>query len=686
MSFYFLDSPEHLTKEQVGGKGYYLHQMAQDNLPIPEASFLSTDLWKEYRANPKATTEKLKKEIIPQIVSYFKEHNGGNMPLVSVRSAGAVSMPGMMDTILNVGVNQKYFKDLLAGAKPAKGKSKKKADKGDDPEAFAANIYARFLTMYGQTVLGMKKEGFPAHDKFSTIADVQVAFEELYAQRKQPFPSQKPEEQLLACVLAVFDSWDNDRAKLYRKLNNINNDAGTAVVIQKMVFGNRNDLSATGVLFSRDPSNGKNVLTGEYLVAAQGEDVVSGSHTPKNISEMREEFPDAFEQLQQISDRLEQKYKQVQDIEFTIEDDKVYILQARTAKCAPYAKLKMLMDMYKSQEISAQDVLDNLSRKEYLELNVKQVDASARRADGQGLPASMGAMVGRVVFGPSTKYKGEPTIFLAQETTPDDLEAIQLATGILTASGGVTSHAAVVARGMGKVCVVGCKDVKIKKSNNGDISATIDGKEVKSGDWVTLDANEGKVWVGNDVNIIDAQNTQIFWDLEDLVLDANPEWTRITSKVDEVVKGKQTYFLTYDLDDKDETFVEDELRDALRYLTGILDLTGKLDFLQEKYNNQFLFTDSSAEKTFLLKKRIIGRLVFEMNMEDLADIEVHLGKYEKEYGDDFKRMGLRVRPSSDISTSASSKASLIVSQQYDTKIPANRMAISSKNALLGVLK
>lgn len=684
MSYYFLNHDKTLTKEQIGGKGYYLHQMKQDDLPIPEASFISTELWQEYRKDKKKTLEKLKKQVIPDIVSYFKEHNNGEMPLVSVRSAGAVSMPGMMDTILNVGVNQKYFKDMLA-APLGTGKGKKQKSGVD--ESFIADNYARFLTMYGDTVLGMKKEIFPRHEKFKKVSDVEAHFEALYEKHKQKMPSQKVEEQLLSCVLAVFDSWDNDRAKLYRKLNNIDENAGTAVVIQQMVFGNKNDQSATGVLFSRNPSNGVAQMTGEFLIKAQGEDVVSGSHTPLNLEELRDHNEQAYDTLLEISERLEKKYKQIQDIEFTIEDGKVYILQARTAKCSPFAKLKMLMDMKKGGEISRQDVLDGFTKQEFLELNVKQVDIpNAPSPDGTGLPASMGALKGRVVFGPSEKYKGEPTIFVAKETTPDDLEAIQMATGVLTASGGVTSHAAVVARGMGKICIVGCSDIKMSKDGQ---SGTINGKKIESGDWLTMDATTGQVWLGKDIPILDAQNSQIFWDLEALVMQANPQWTRMTSNVDDLETGSQRYYLTYPLDDADDELLRNELKDATTYLTGIMDLTGKLDYLQNKYEGKFMFADVAAEKVFLRKKEVLRDIAYS-EYDAQFDFEVYLGPYEEDHAASFRQMGYKVKDSSEIGFEMEGKKALskekILTQRVDKSIPDEKVVISSKNALLGVLR
>lgn len=693
MSFYFLNSPENLTKDQIGGKGYYLHQMAQDNLPIPEAAFVSTELWQEYRNDPKKTVAKLKKEVIPQIVAYFKEHNDGNMPLVSVRSAGAVSMPGMMDTILNVGINQKYFKDLLAeeaeAVQPAKKKKSKKLEDMvgiNRTEEFAADVYARFLSMYGTTVLGMKKDLFPTQ-KWRSIADVEVAFDHVYSKNKKDFPSQKVEEQLLSCILAVFDSWDNERAKLYRELNKINENAGTAVVIQRMVFGNKNDLSATGVMFSRNPSSGIQELTGEYLVNAQGEDVVSGSHTPKNMDEMEDEFPQAYEQLKKIAEDLENKYKQMQDIEFTIENNKVFVLQARTAKCSPYARLKMLMDMYNFKEISANEVLDNLSLKEYLDLNIKQVDQSYDRpANGTGLAASMGAIAGRVVFGPSYKYEGENTIFVAKETTPDDLQAIQLSTGILTASGGATSHAAVVARGMGKVCVVGCSDLKLSTKNGREV-ATIGGVEVSDGDWITLDANEGKVWVGNEVPIVDASNSKVFQQLEDLVLEANPEWTRVTAKVNDIIRENKTYFLTYEFDDCDYDLLYNELNDAIDFLNGTMDLTGKLDYLQQKYPNQFLFADITAQQAFERKKEVLEKIALNRAGEPMDGFKLYLGPYQTKFGGALRMAGYKILDADEVSLDPKNlSASIIITQQINKNIPSDKVAISSKNALLGVLK
>jgi len=717
--FYLLNTKTKVTKEEVGGKGYYLHQMHEDGLPVPHAAFITTDLWKEYRKNPKKVIEKLKKTIIPAITDYLKSENGGVMPLVSVRSAGAVSMPGMMDTILNVGVSQKYFKEIgvfdeknqsvksdedkasedKAKKPPAKGKSTKKSAKNgrkaaeslDDilsglrektVENFAADNYARFLSMYGATVLGIPKEKFPVQKKWEKVSDVLVAFEEVYKKAKKDMPPDKPDEQILNCILAVFDSWDNDRAVLYRKLNNIDNSAGTAVVVQRMVFGNKNDLSATGVMFSRNPSSGQNTLTGEYLTNAQGEDVVSGSHTPKNMNEMRDEFPDAYEELKNVSETLEKKYKQMQDIEFTIEDDKVFILQARTAKCSPYAKLKMLMDMQKTGAITSDEVFNGLSLKEYLDLNIKQVDQGFDRpADGKGLPASMGALSGRIVFGPSYKYKDEPTVFVAKETTPDDLEAIQMSAAILTASGGATSHAAVVARGMGKVCVVGCNDLKVNMEKQ---EIVLGSKKLGEGEWITIDANSGKVWAGKDIPIVDAQNSPLFWSLEQLVMDANPEWTRVTGKVDEIVNGNKTYYLTYELDEAEDDFIAKELRDALDYLTGTMDLTGKLDYLEKKYPGQFLFSDVNAERIFLKKKDILKEVITEVSVFDLP-IEIYLGDYEKKHGAEIRAMGFKIKPSGDV-TFNKKGGELVVTQQFDPTIPKEKLAISSKNALLAVLK
>lgn len=643
--YYFVNSNQKLSKDQIGGKGFYLHQMYQDGLPIPEAVFLSTELWKKYYTNKEQTISYLKTTVIPDLVNYFKNTNHGKMPLLSVRSSGAVSMPGMMDTILNVGVNHTFLKDFIgkSSQKVSNKKIKNLSDLKiqDRGEEFAVDIYTRFLTMYGQTVLSLPKEAFKSVKSCTTIEEVQSVFEKIYNDFHQKLPSQSLEEQLLACILAVFDSWNNDRAKLYRKINSIDEDAGTAVVIQRMVFGNKNDLSATGVLFSRHPSTGESVLTGEYLVNAQGEDVVSGSTTPENLENMANKFPRVYIELEHIAQKLEHKYKQVQDIEFTIENNCLFVLQARTAKCSPFAKLKMLIDLYKTNDISPQDVLGNFSLKEYLELNIKKVDdLNAPKEDGKGLPASMGALTGRVVFEASHKYK-EPTIFVAHETTPDDLEAIQFATGILTASGGATSHAAVVARGMGKVCVVGCSDLKISEKNH-QKSAKINGKNVQDGDWLTIDANTGKVWVEKNIPIIDASNSKIFWALEDLALDLYPTWTRVTSNVDELNKDKKAYFLTYNFDDKDLDFIRDEFRDICLYLNGILDLTGQIDYLDEKYAHQFLFSHVIGEETFNKKKELLLEVSLQFTKEELADIQVYLGPYQTKYAAEFKMAGFHV--------------------------------------------
>lgn len=673
----FLNTPGAPTREQVGNKGYYLHQMASIGLPVPPAALLTTDLWKQYRAAPDKTIKHLREVIIPQIVEYLCAQNDGVMPLVSIRSAGAVSMPGMMDTVLNVGITPDFLESAQASAQ-------------EGEQTFAADVYARFLSMYGHTVLGLDKKAFDNPPTLDSIEQVRAHYQSVYEGLGQQLPDQSPEDQILRCVLAVFDSWDNERASLYRKLHKLDDKAGTAVVVQRMVFGNKNNASATGVLFSRNPNNGAPDMVGEYLVQAQGEDVVSGSHTPLSFDLMREDFPEAYEQLEKIALSLERASKQVQDIEFTIEDEKLYILQSRAAKCSPFAKLRMLMDLHRrTDDISPQDVLDGLSMSEYLDLNVRQVDPSfTQTPDGKGLAASMGALSGRVVFGPSTKYQGDSTVFVAKETTPDDLQAIHLATGILTASGGATSHAAVVARGMGKVCVVGCSGLKVEVGSDGVEQARLGSHTLRSGDWITVDANRGLVWVGKDVPIVDAQNSQLFWDLEDLVFDANPQWTRTTSKVDEVVKDKPTLLLTYALDDHDDEFLQSELVDATRYLTGVMDLTGKLDFLQAKYPGQFLFAETSAEANFLRKKKALIAHAQSMPLDAEFDFEVYLGPYEEKYESDFRFAGFKVRPSVDISfdPSNNNKASLVVVQDDDTAVPPERLAISSRNALLRVLK
>lgn len=680
---HFLDTKEKLSKKLIGGKGYYLYDMQSfikdeslDGVSIPPASFLTTELWDQYRKDPKKTISLLKKEIIPEMIAYFKKQNDGDMPLISIRSAGAVSMPGMMDTVLNVGMNQKYITQKCMG-------TDKENDK--DTQKFIADSYAQFLAMYGETVLGMDKGVFP-HEKPEEIAQVIKKYENIYTKNNQKMPSQKIEEQILNCVLAVFDSWDNERARLYRQINNIDENAGTAVVLQQMVFGNKNKLSATGVMFSRNPSSGKNELTGEFLVQAQGEAVVAGTHTPLNMNQMSRKFPEAYDILKDFAKALEKKYKQMQDIEFTIEDGKVYILQARTAKCSPQAKLQMLMDMRSSRQISSKDVLNNLSKAEYMELNTKQIDSSFdKKPDGTGLVGSMGAINARVVFGASVKYT-EPTVYVAEQTTPDDLEAIQLSSSILTAKGGVTSHAAVVARAMGKVCVVGCNDLKIKKDKNGDITAKIGGKEIKSGDYITLDANTGRVWVGKDVPIIDATDSEIFWDLEDLVIDSHKGWTRLASDVDDLESGKQRFYMTYRLDDGDEEFVEKEIADATEYLTGVMDLTGKFDYMQRESDDSFPFSKPMAEKVFLKKKQALLNISKD-NFNASYDFKIYLGPYEKKHAGALKLAGFKILPSKEVSFKQDTdEAKYVVSRDINLDVENDKVVISSKNALLGVLK
>lgn len=679
--FHFLDSTADLTKNDVGGKGFYLHQMAKQDLPIPQAAFLTTGMWREWRDHPAKVESELRTTVIPAIIEYLKANNNGVLPLVSVRSAGAVSMPGMMDTILNVGVSEKFLT-----SKAWLGDEVKSPAEQSEADGFAADTFARFLTMYGTTVLDMPKTAFEHDRVFKNIGEVQVHFEKIYKKHKQTLPSQDPAEQIFNCAMAVFRSWDNDRAKLYRKLNGIDENAGTAVVIQRMVFGNKNKLSASGVLFSRNPSTGVNELTGEYLVNAQGEDVVAGVRTPDDLKHLEDDIPGAYSILKRITEGLEARYRQMQDVEFTIEDGQVFILQARTAKCSPFAKLRMLIEMYKFNDISAQDVLDGLGMKDYLEMNIRQVDpAYAVRPDGEGLAASMGAIQGRVVFGPSRKYEGEPTIYCAKETTPDDLQAIQLATGILTATGGVTSHAAVVARGMGKVCVVGCSDMKVTKENGDDV-AYFGNQRVVSGDWLTMDAGTGKVWVGRDAPILDAENSQIFADLQEASINATPGWTRMVSSVDDLYQGTRMWFLTYALESGDEEFLTKELDDAAEFLTGVMDLTGKLDYLQDRYPNQFLFADITAENAFLRKKEALINIA-RKGFDRTFNFEVYLGPYEEAHGAAFRGAGLKVLDKTTVSHDGKNpNATWVLTQDAKARIDPEKVVISSRNALLGTLK
>ena len=491
------------SKDILGGKGSNLAQMAKLGLPVPPGFTISTKVcdffFKNNKKIPKKVIQQTKKEIsVIEKITKKKFGDLSNPLLVSVRSGSRVSMPGMMDTILNLGLNDKTVIAL-----------KNKTKNG----RFAKDSYRRFIQMYSNVVLGIESYFFEeliTNYKLTkgVIQDTELEeddwdglienFKELVKEKsKKKFP-QDVNEQLWGAISAVFLSWNSKRAKTYRKINYIPDHWGTAVNVQAMVFGNMGKNCATGVAFTRNPSTGAKEIFGEYLINAQGEDVVAGTRTPQNLIKMGKSMPKIFQQLKKIFNQLEKKYKDMQDIEFTVENNKLWMLQTRSGKRTARSAIKIAVDMVKEKLIKRKEavlrvdpnVLDTLLHPTLDEKAEKKIIAS-------GLPASPGAASGKVTFSADEAEKlreqMQDTILVRFETSPEDINGMHAANGILTARGGMTSHAAVVARGMGKPCVSGSSEIKIDEENKSFKSKNF---EVKEGDIITIDGSSGKVMLG----------------------------------------------------------------------------------------------------------------------------------------------------------------------------------------------
>ncbi len=491
------------SKEILGGKGANLAQMAKLKLPVPPGFTISTEVCEEFYKNNKKVPKKILKQVkeeIKVIEKISKKKFGGlsNPLLVSVRSGSKVSMPGMMDTILNLGLNDKTVIAL-----------KNKTSNG----RFAKDSYRRLIQMYGNVVLGIESHFFEElieNYKLTkgVLQDTELEekdwdglinnFKEVVKEKTGKNFPQDVSEQLHGSISAVFLSWNSKRAKTYRRINSIPDHWGTAVNIQTMVFGNMGNDCATGVAFTRNPSNGKKEIFGEYLINAQGEDVVAGTRTPKNLLSMNKFMPKIFQQLKKIFNLLEKKYKDMQDIEFTVENNKLWMLQTRSGKRTARAAIKIAVDMVREKLISKKqailridpNILDTLLHPTLDEKAEKKIIAS-------GLPASPGAASGKVTFSADEaerlKEQQQNSILVRVETSPEDINGMHAANGILTARGGMTSHAAVVARGMGKPCVSGSSDIKIDYENNlfksGDYV-------IKAGEIITIDGGSGRIMLG----------------------------------------------------------------------------------------------------------------------------------------------------------------------------------------------
>jgi pyruvate, orthophosphate dikinase len=500
---YDFDEPSGGGRELLGGKGVGLAEMTQLGIPVPAGFTVTTDACREYMQNGKELPRGLEEEIANHLHA-LEDRTGRrfgdpeNPLLVSVRSGAAISMPGMMDTILNLGLND----EAVEGLAEATGNRR-----------FAFDSYRRLIQMYGDVVDGIDPERFEQairalKEERKVQQDVELTaddLEELVRQFKRiygdvidrPFP-QDAGEQLSRAVRAVFDSWDTPRAQVYRRANRIPDDLGTAVNVVQMVFGNKGPQSGTGVAFTRDPSTGEQGIYGEFLADAQGEDVVAGIRTPEPLEAMKGELPSAFDELIDTMRRLEEHYRDMQDVEFTVEDGRLYLLQTRSAKRTATAALKAAVSMVDESLITREEAVARIDPSQLDQLLHPMIDPDAKvEVAARGLNASPGAASGKVVLDADSAEErgktGEDVILVRWETTPDDIHGLIQAAGILTAHGGMTSHAAVVARGMGKPCVAGCEGLTI------DLDArtiALNGQKLSEGDVLTIDGGTGRVIVG----------------------------------------------------------------------------------------------------------------------------------------------------------------------------------------------
>ena len=492
-------------RDILGGKGANLAEMTKIGLPVPFGFTVSTEACNRYYAEDK--------EISPEIVDEIKEKlkeleqvtgkklgDAKNPLLVSVRSGAVISMPGTMDTILNLGLNDETVEGLA---------------KLTDNQRFAYDSYRRFIQMFSDVVMEIPKSKFDkvfdekkaavgaefdVDLKADDLKDIIVGFKKIYKEELgKDFP-QKPEEQLLEAVKAVFRSWNTERAILYRKLNDISDDLGTAVNVQSMVFGNMGDTSGTGVAFTRSAVDGNKEIFGEFLVNAQGEDVVAGIRTPKPIAEMADAFPEVYKDFERIAQILEKHYKDMQDMEFTVENNKLFMLQTRNGKRTAAAAIKIAVDMVGEGLIDERDAVSRIEPAQIDQLLHPTFDPEAEKNAkdiAKGLPASPGAACGKIYFHAADAVEaannGEKVVLVRQETSPEDLAGMVVAQGILTARGGMTSHAAVVARGMGKCCVAGCSGISVDEQN---LKMTVQGNTYKEGDYISINGSTGVVYEG----------------------------------------------------------------------------------------------------------------------------------------------------------------------------------------------
>ncbi|HBF0728327.1 TPA: pyruvate, phosphate dikinase [Clostridioides difficile] len=494
-------------KSLLGGKGANLAEMTKIGLPVPPGFTITTEACNDYYVNNESIRTEIIKEIEEHLATLEKDLNktlgcNKNPLLVSVRSGAVFSMPGMMDTILNLGLNDNSVVGLAEATQN---------------ERFAYDSYRRFIQMFSDVAMEVPKykfenvldrvkeaKGYTVDTELTTddLKEIVKEFKAIYKKEiKNDFP-QDPKEQLMLAIEAVFRSWNNPRAIVYRKLNDIAHNLGTAVNIQSMVFGNMGETSGTGVAFTRNPATGENKLFGEFLMNAQGEDVVAGIRTPQNISTLADVMPAVFDEFVKITHILEGHYKDMQDIEFTIENERLYILQTRNGKRTAAAAINVAVDLVEAGIIDEKEAIMRIEPNQLDQLlHPKFEDKALKEAKviAKGLPASPGAASGKVYFNADdvvkANEKGEKVVLVRLETSPEDIEGMVKAEGILTARGGMTSHAAVVARGMGKCCVAGCGEIKVDEFNK-EIRA-LDDVVIKEGEYISIDGSTGNVYLGD---------------------------------------------------------------------------------------------------------------------------------------------------------------------------------------------
>ena len=510
-------------KNTLGGKGAGLAEMTAAGMPVPQGFTITTDACTQYYADGRQINDEITADIFEHLkglekITGKKFGDNTNPLLVSVRSGARQSMPGMMDTILNLGLNDEAVEGLAKKTGNAR---------------FAYDCYRRFVQMFADVVMMVPKSLFEVEiDKMKEAKGVKNdvdltaddlkelvgTFKKIYEENEgRPFP-QDPRDQLIEAVKAVFRSWDNPRANVYRKMNEIPYEWGTAVNVQQMAFGNSGDRSGTGVAFTRDPATGAKKLMGEYLINAQGEDVVAGVRTPSPISHLKDQMPEVYDQFVEIATRLENYFRDMQDMEFTIEDGHLYMLQTRNGKRTAQAALQIACDLVDEGMITEQEAVLRVEPKQLDTLLHPQFDAAALKAAevvGKGLAASPGSACGQIVFTAEEAEemvksgKMKKVVLVRLETSPEDIVGMQVSQGILTVRGGMTSHAAVVARGMGTCCVSGCGNDNEVKIDEEAKTFEINGHKFVEGDWISIDGSTGNIY-GEQVATVAATGNKNF--------------------------------------------------------------------------------------------------------------------------------------------------------------------------------